>query len=199
MSLSLRFFLMSFCVALGAVFAGELVLALAGGVSPPIIVAKTSPTSQPKSVKPVNIDSMIAEILKRPLFSADRQLAEPEPEIVVVEQQPEEPKPPELQSRLAGVMIGAGEREALFQRGGEGPIAVKIGGEIDGWKIASIGPDQVVLTSDFGNQVVKPTPAPDEDNGVRVAVRTKRAVNRNRSNAQQRPVASTQTVRQGGR
>jgi hypothetical protein len=69
--------------------------------------------------------------------------------------------PPQLHGRLAGVMIRPGVREALFARSGQKAIAVKVGGSIDGWKIAAIEPDRVVLSSAFGMQTIKPTNAPE--------------------------------------
>ena len=50
-------------------------------------------------------------------------------------------------------------REALFEREGEKPVAVKEGQAIDGWTVASIQPDQVVLRSAAGEQILKPTNA----------------------------------------
>ena len=55
-------------------------------------------------------------------------------------------------------MIRPGVREALFARAGQKPIPVKIGGEIDGWTIAAIELDRVVLANAFGSQIVRPTP-----------------------------------------
>src|SRR5262249_19184722 len=103
-------------------------------------------------------------ILARPLFTLTRTPPAPAP---VASEVVEEKQPPKLQARLAGVTLGPDAREALFQHEGEKPIAVKVGGEIDGWKVSAIQFDQVVLSSEFGNQIVKPQNAPpgseDED------------------------------------
>jgi type II secretory pathway component PulC len=99
-------------------------------------------------------DLLVAEILKRPLFTEGRQ--PPRPRIVKAE-------PPKLQGRLAGVMLRSDLREALFTRPGGRPVAVKEGQVIDGWTTSRIEAGQVVLTSSFGEQIVKLTNgSPDE-------------------------------------
>ena len=101
---------------------------------------------------PPDMDALVAEILGRPLFSPSRQPAEAAPEQVF-----ETPKgPPKMPARLEGVSIRPEAREALFEREAAKPIAVKEGQEIDGWTVASILPDQVVLKSEAGEQIVKP-------------------------------------------
>jgi len=102
-------------------------------------------------------DQLAAQILKRPLFTQGRE--PPEQKVVKKE-------PPKLQGRLAGVMMRPDTREALFTRPGGRPIAVKEGEVIDGWKVASIQSDRVVLTSEFGEQVVKPTKGAEEEETV---------------------------------
>jgi hypothetical protein len=134
--------------ALGAV-AG---LALLAELALPIF-AISSDTLESSRVRSEHLtqkkaDAMVAEILKRPLFTQGRQ--PPQIRVVLAE-------PPRLQGRLAGVMLETDSREALFTRPGGKPIAVKEGDVIDGWTVAKIEAEQVRLTSAFGEQVVKPT------------------------------------------
>jgi hypothetical protein len=101
------------------------------------------------------LDGMVAEILKRPVFSAGR--APPAPMVAA------KPEPPRLQGRLAGVVLQPDFKEALFARPGGKPLAVKEGDVIDGWTVGKIEEDQVTLTSAFGEQVVRPSKGgPDE-------------------------------------
>ena len=93
-------------------------------------------------------DRLVAEILKRPLFTQGRQ----PPEVKVVKAEP-----PKLQGRLAGVMLRPDGRIALFTRPGGRPVSVKEGDVIDGWTTAKIEAGRVLLTSSFGEQIVKPT------------------------------------------
>ena len=94
-------------------------------------------------------DRLVAEILKRPLFTEGRE--PPHPKVVKA-------TPPVLQGRLAGVMLRPDMRIALFTRPGGGrPVSVKEGEVIDGWTTSKIEEGRVVLTSSFGQQVVKPT------------------------------------------
>jgi hypothetical protein len=107
-----------------------------------------------KTFRPAfDMESAIAIILERPLFSPTRDLPDPPPDTT----EPPQSAPPQLGARLAGVMIRPGVREALFARVGQKPIPVKIGGEIDGWTIAAIELDRVVLANAFGSQIVRPT------------------------------------------
>jgi hypothetical protein len=71
----------------------------------------------------------------------------------------------------------------LFEREGQKPIAVKEGEQIDGWTVASIQPDQVVLRSSIGEQTVKPT------NALGIKPQTQ-ALNRKPAAAAKRPNAT---------
>ena len=124
--------------------------------------------------------AMVAAIIERPLFSPARHPLE-----IVAAQIGEmsEGTPQKLRGRLAGVLISPGVREALFARQGQKPIAVNIGSEIDGWKIAYIEPDRVILSNALGNQTVKPT---TDSEGTRPSAR---AINTNLATAQ--PVAAS--------
>ena len=113
---------------------------------------RIQPTAVMQHVASPDTDALIAEILERPLFSPSRQPAEAAPE-QVSETPTAQPKMP---GRLEGVSIRPEAREALFEREGANPIAVKEGQEIDGWTVASIRPDQVLLKSVAGEQIVKP-------------------------------------------
>lgn len=105
-----------------------------------------------------DIDSMVVAILERPLFSSSRLPHEEIVEITDVETIDEEPQ--KFQARLMGVAIRPEGREALFEREGSKPIAVKEGGEIDGWTVKAIRNDQVLLLSRSGEEILKPAYAP---------------------------------------
>lgn len=99
-------------------------------------------------------DRLVAQILKRPLFAPDRK----PPEVKVVKAEP-----PQLQGRLAGVMMRADQRVALFTRPGGRPVSVKEGEVIDGWTASKIETGQVMLTSSFGEKLVKLTNGTPEE------------------------------------
>jgi hypothetical protein len=143
------------CGGLLLVIAAELSLMGDLNDSPSVEVA-AGPTAVKTPVPPLDMETAVEAILERPLFSPSRQ----PPEVLTAAHIEEtlETAPPQLHGRLAGVMIRPGTREALFARAGQRPIAVKVGGEIDGWKIAAIEPDRVILASNFGDtQTVRPT------------------------------------------
>jgi hypothetical protein len=107
-----------------------------GGKTPaPIVIAP------PHDAAPI---SDFAEIVRRPLFNADRRPTS----------QPSGPKaptasgdrPPEF--RLTGVAIAAERRQALLQISGQ-PRAywVEEGGSIDGWLLQSVRDNAVILLS----------------------------------------------------
>src|SRR5215469_5152976 len=117
-----------------------------------------------------NADRLVEEILKQPLFTPGRH--PPEEKV-------EKPEPPQLQGRLAGVMLRPGIRIALFTRPGGKPISIKEGEVVDGWTVSKIEAGRVVLTSAFGEQVVTPTSgAPDEISQGRPAKKPKAAKNK---------------------
>jgi len=101
-----------------------------------------------------DLDALIDEILARPLFNASRTPRERD-----ANDEPEKKVRPQLQARLTGIMIGPEAREALFEHAGDKPVALREGSEIDGWKVAAIRSAEVVLTSEFGEEVVKPADA----------------------------------------
>jgi len=143
------------CVGLLAVIAAEEtylvsdVEALPNYAAPP--VASVDP---PLAVD--DVENSIATILDRPLFTPGRRPPPPPspsgPEAAKVA--------PELRARLAGMTVGPGEREALFARDNGATIAVKERQEIDGWTVTAIATDKVVVSSTFGERVLKPTPDP---------------------------------------
>ena len=145
------FALSALCVGFAALIGVEVASIVVGGSTATAPVRLNSAVAR-KAELP-EVDSLIDEILERPVFSSTRMPHESEP----AEEAAEEKEPPELQSRLTGIMIGPGEREALFQDGDNEPVAVKVGGEIDGFKVMAIRAEEVVLSSELGDQVVKLT------------------------------------------
>jgi hypothetical protein len=97
-------------------------------------------------------EAKIDAILERPLFSPGRRPPE-------VASAAHEEAPRQIKGRLAGVTIRPGVREALFMREGQKPVPVNVGGDIEGWTIAAIEPDRVILSSAYGNQTIKPANA----------------------------------------
>jgi hypothetical protein len=144
MTKSFRLGMLGFGVVAGLALLAELVAPILA-ISPDTL---ESSRARSERVTQKKADAMMAEILKRPLFMPGRQ----PPEIKVVRAEP-----PRLQSRLAGVMLQADIREALFSRPGARPLSVKEGDMVDGWTVKDIQTDHVLLTSAFGEQVVRPT------------------------------------------
>jgi type II secretory pathway component PulC len=143
-------------VVIGLCAAAALALA-AEQAAPPFTHASDSLESsrrRDEQLTAKKADVLVAEVLKRPLFSQSRR--PPQPRIVKAE-------PPKLQGRLAGLVVQSDDRQALFSRPGSRPITVREGDTIDGWTVGKIEADRVLLTSAFGDQVVTPTNgAPDE-------------------------------------
>jgi hypothetical protein len=141
-----RYRLSLLCAGLAAVMVAGFLFVLLGSKDAP---ASSAPLRDSGAqVAGDKADRLVAEILKRPLFTQGRE--PPEAKVVKAE-------PPQLQGRLAGVMMLADQRVALFTRPGGRPVSVKEGQVIDGWTASKIETGRVVLTSSFGEQVVKPT------------------------------------------
>ena len=151
----IRFALGGLSLSLTAIIAVEILSPVSDVAALPRPVAESRQLPGDLMGPPFDADKLIAEILDRPLFTPGRHPPEAQADAASEE---EEKKPPELQSRLAGVMIRPDESEALFARDGEKPVAVGEGDEIDGWTVDTIEADRVVLTSDFGEKILQPTP-----------------------------------------
>jgi len=144
MTRSFRLTMLGFGVVAGIVLLVEL-------VAPILAISSDSlenSRARSERVTQKKADTMVAEILKRPLFTAGRQ----PPQIRVVRAEP-----PKLLSRLAGTMMQADLHEALFSRPGARSVSVTEGEVVDGWTVKDIEPDHVLLTSAFGEQIVRPT------------------------------------------
>lgn len=148
----LQLTLLSLCGGFALIIASEVFALMPGDTAASNIAQRNA--AAPAAIKlPENLDSMVAEILERPLFSASRAPADAP---VSEDNDEEKKKPGRIQARLTGLIVRPGAREALFERDGDKAVAVKEGGEIDGWTVSSIRFDSVVLTSESGEQTLKP-------------------------------------------
>ncbi len=99
------------------------------------------------------IDAKVKEVLERPLFTNGREPPPPPPT-------PEElaaAQRPILKSRLSGISLLDNAYRALFVTAENKYVWVREGDELDGFKVASIGFNQVVLSSRFGDQLLQPS------------------------------------------
>jgi hypothetical protein len=151
----LRLGLAVLCTGLVAVVATEISVGAFSVAVPSIPETRTAARVEMPPLP--DIDAMVSEILGRPLFSSSRL---PYEEVAEAEEDEGEGEPQQLQSRLTGVAIRPEGREALFERDGGKPVAVKEGGQIDGWTVKSIRTDQVLLSNTLGDEVLKPAFAP---------------------------------------
>ncbi len=140
-------FLKVACVLLTVILVTE-----AGGAAASLLaslldqpVRMTPPTDS--QFRRAHYDAMVKAILDRPLFSGDRRPPPPPPVAVK--------PPPVLKSRLSGILILAGWRQALFAGDGKKYTTLREGDEIDGFKVRNIQADRVILASDFGEQIVQ--------------------------------------------
>jgi hypothetical protein len=150
------------CAMFGLIVVLEVVLPVADVTASPS--APRAVATQPVLVQatPDDLDGLVGQVLERPLFTASRQppAAKDTPD-VAADAPP--PAPPELPGRLAGVIVGPDELQALFAPPGAKPVAVGMGEAIGGWTVKTIELDRVVLTSAFGDHVIEPTPGARSD------------------------------------
>jgi hypothetical protein len=154
----LRWGLAVLCAAFGAVVVTEIAVA---AFSPDTRPAPDQKAPVRSELPPIpDIDAMVAAILERPLFTSNRLPFEESAAVDGGDENAQHQEPQQLQARLMGVAIRPEGREALFEREGSKPIAVKEGAQIDGWTVKKIGIDQVLLGNELGDEVVKPAYAP---------------------------------------
>jgi hypothetical protein len=148
------------CLCLAIIVCVELNLTISEVEASPSAAVGGAQDQPADSAAKVDLDARTAEILDRPLFTASRR-PPPVAEATEKDDGPTGPAEPVLTSRLGGVMIGPDEeREAVFARDGDKPLAVREGDQIEGWTVASITPDGVVLTSAFGDRTIEPAFGP---------------------------------------
>jgi hypothetical protein len=141
----------------GAIFAAELTarpapaeIAVAADSAP---VHGNTPPPSVASVANVRPDSMVAEILARPLFSATRR------------------PPPKSDSptgdsglsdtRLTGIVTEPGYRFAIFAPNGAKALMVHEGDTVSGWRVENITPTEVSLTGPEGTKTLQPKNDPN--------------------------------------
>jgi hypothetical protein len=141
----------------GAIFAAELTapsapaeIAVAASTAP---VHGNTPPSSVTSVANVRPDSMVAEILARPLFSATRR---PPP-------QSDSPTGDSALSdtRLTGIVTEPGYRFAIFAPNGAKALIVREGDTVSGWRVENITPSEVSLTGPEGTKTLQPKNDPN--------------------------------------
>ncbi|MCP5305417.1 MAG: hypothetical protein H6953_08215 [Chromatiaceae bacterium] len=120
-----------------------------------------------------------AVIIERPLFSSDRRPAEQEASGDVKLISAGRP-----QILLSGVVAVQGDYQALVTPGSSEAIKVSVGDDIEGWQVAEILPDSLVLTRDSRREVfelrVAPAPNAVPEGALRKRLAPKRTIPRRR-------------------
>jgi hypothetical protein len=162
----LRMGLTALSIGLGAIVVVEVSAGALGSAALPQLESRDPIV--PEIPIPSDIDSLVAEILERPLFAASRV---PFEDAIIADEDSDEGEEVSqaLQARLTGVAILPEGREALFEREGGKPVAVKEGGQIEGWTVKAIRTNQVVLSSAAGDEVLEPANAQGPIRRPRVA------------------------------
>jgi hypothetical protein len=157
MTRSLHLAIGGLCLGLAVIVAAEIIAAITDDSASTGRQAVTVAAATDEPAPPPDIDAEIADIVDRPVFTANRR-PPPTQEAQDRDDGPAPATEPVLTGRLGGVMLGPDdEREAIFARDGDKPLAVKEGDEIDGWTVSSITPEGVVLSSAFGEKTVEPS------------------------------------------
>jgi len=86
-----------------------------------------------------------ATILARPLFRPDRRPLSVAPVVVAT-----------ALPRLSAIVMTAKGATAIFDGGDGKPVIVAAGGDLDGYKVQSIGRDRVELAGPAGRTVLRP-------------------------------------------
>jgi hypothetical protein len=138
--------------AAGCVFFGAVILLeLSTAMTSPVPAAPVTPKidrgltmSRDVSADP---KQLVSVILTRPLFNSTRR----------------PPQTTEISSnfelggaRLTGIVIGPGERLAIFDIKGSKPVVLNEGEIVSGWRVDSIAPSEVSLVGPAGVKTLQP-------------------------------------------
>jgi hypothetical protein len=121
------------------------------------------PAAAPAAAEPDDAPASAAAVVARPLFTPGRRPPPPAPRGGDAAAAAKTLALP----RLAGVVLGAGERRALFHPAGEAkPVMLSEGQEVvAGWRVATILPDQVTLIGPDGMRTLVPQAEANRDSG----------------------------------
>src|SRR5215471_7296301 len=139
------------CAAFGSLLLAEIAAPDSTAVAPRAAVDQPdqAPAVPQLAAAPVPHPPPIAAILARPLFSSSRRPP-----------QSNSPKVAEdgglADSRLAGIVIGAGPRFEIFAPEGAKPLTVNEGETVSGWLVESISQREVALSAPDGTKTLQP-------------------------------------------
>lgn len=111
--------------------------------------------------KPEQVAGLVSTILERPLFSMNRR-----PTAAVPAQAGKEPRS-QATPRLAGVLVSAGARGAIFAQVGEKPVLAREGDRVGPYTVQSISAGQVTVIGPHGLTVLHPAFADAPESGGR--------------------------------
>src|SRR5579862_7154411 len=133
-----------------ALFGGVIVVELRsqdGAASASASVAPRPEAVAPKRAPAPRVGDLLATILARPLFSPTRQPAA----------HPDQPTGLDLGNvRLSGIVIEPGHHLAIFAVPDAKPMVRSEGEMINEWRLDSITPEEVVLSSPAGTASLQP-------------------------------------------
>jgi len=135
-------------LALAAGF--ELCLPLASPEVPPPVQVRLAPP--PAATVSAGTNAWSAVILQRPLFRPDRRK-------LALADEAQAAAPPPL-PRLSAIVITAAGATAIFAGDDGTSVPVRVGGLIDGDRVAAIGPAEVAIIDSGARKILKPQFAP---------------------------------------
>lgn len=126
-------------------------------------------------------DDAVDEIAARPLFSADRRPYEPPPEPV---QEVVPTAIPSVPLELAGIFVSEADKAALVlvSDNGNPPAWLREGQSIEGWRVATIEQDRVLLRQGEQERELR---LREDKEGPALATRAAERSNQNQSRRQQ--------------
>jgi hypothetical protein len=135
------------CVFFGALILLELTSAMTNPDPPATVSPKIDRGPAVSSDVRADPNQLVSAILARPLFSSTRR----------------PPQTTEISSnfelggaRLTGIVIGPGERLAIFDIKGSKPVVLNEGETVSGWRVDSIAPSEVSLVGPGGLKTLQP-------------------------------------------
>jgi hypothetical protein len=137
------------CAAFGLILLAEINAPEPTAIAPSAPVEQPEPASALPQLPIAPAPPPIAAILARPLFSPSRRPPQSNTAKVADDGGLAD-------SRLAGIVIGAGRRFAIFAPEGAKAVTVTEGQTVSGWRVESISPREVALSGPDGTKTLQP-------------------------------------------
>jgi hypothetical protein len=147
------YLLLAGCLMFGAIILVELAPAVDEEAALPARAPRASVPPAPQRQQHPPVDKLLETTLSRPLFSSTRRPPQSATDDGVADTDLSD-------KRLTGIITAPGHRIAIFAVRDAKPLILSEGEIVSGWRIETIGPIEVSMSSASGNKILRPLPDP---------------------------------------